>query len=47
MAEVLTRTRRALNLGLEYLTRRKLETATEVFAKVPVLMIFRYFSRQL
>ncbi len=41
MAEVLTRARQGLNLGLEYLTRRKPEAATEVFAKVPVSMVFR------
>lgn len=41
MGEVLTRARQGLNLGLEFLTRRKPETAAEVFAKVPVSMVFR------
>lgn len=41
MGEVLSRARQGLNLGLEYLTRHKPETATEVFSKVPVSMVFR------
>jgi Family of unknown function (DUF6178) len=41
MGEVLTRSRRGLNLGLEYLTRRKLDSVSEVFTKVPVSMVFR------
>jgi len=41
MSTVLTRARQRLNLGLEYLTRRKPDTAAEVFSKVPVSMIFR------
>jgi len=41
MGKVLTRARRGLNLGLEYLTRRKMENVEEVFDKVPVSMVFR------
>jgi hypothetical protein len=41
MSEVLSRARRGLNLGREYLTRRKPETAAELFARVPVSTVFR------
>lgn len=41
MREVLTRARRGLNLGLEYLTRRKPAAAAEVIARVPVTTVFR------
>jgi len=41
MSAALTRARQGLNLGLEYLNRRNPETASEVFAKVPVSTVFR------
>lgn len=41
MGEVLTRARQGLNLGLEFLTRRRSDAAVEVFAKMPVSMVFR------
>ncbi len=41
MAQVLSRCRQRLNLGLEYLTRRQPGRASAIFSKLPVSLVFR------